>query len=465
MMSAYFPISPSEALLIGRCFGHYEAARRDREHAHFLFYLDRHLAPFTPQVSVEKMNPVGADSIPSDCRWFERPDDDSIPPVRTGYSSSDAQAYFLGCGGWTARVWRDQTARFLPQQLVELIDGLLVRRTLRELATYPPDCGRSWGQHQVALWQDPHGFADPQCNDTEDASKIAEQLTSLVSQKENDYAKLFHAGRLFGTLHYLCDCADATLWSDLFDWDGEDQNLEEEVGQVLALEVGYWEPMGWDTFCGMADEAIGKLLASGTLPLSSPARSILRAPWDSSSGGGPAAAIFDTRTLSRFREAVAMAMGDIMAVTRKGTEATVEMPIGPTLPQYLRLTSNSPVEKIGPLITWIEEAMVRGNTPPAESIVSMLAPGIEALTKRIRPIEFGQRAKSGELTEVLHAIASRGSENERRFANLALSLHKAYRNAVQHQFDRFSCTLQEAFTFLQTMKTLLHLSNEIVGGA
>jgi hypothetical protein len=65
---------------------------------------------------------------------------------------------------------------------------------------------------------------------------------------------------------------------------------------------------------------------------------------------------------------------------------------------------------------------------------------------------------------ILHQRMQSNDPLERRFASVALTLHKAYRNPVLHNFDNFKCSLDEARFFLLGVRTLLGLVDRIKGG-
>ena len=54
-----------------------------------------------------------------------------------------------------------------------------------------------------------------------------------------------------------------------------------------------------------------------------------------------------------------------------------------------------------------------------------------------------------------------GTEDEQRFASIAITLYKCYRNSVAHDFEKFQCSITEAGFFVVGMRTLLELSDRI----
>ena len=96
-----------------------------------------------------------------------------------------------------------------------------------------------------------------------------------------------------------------------------------------------------------------------------------------------------------------------------------------------------------------------------EYLVNCLAPAIEALAKKLWPNEFDQNSRRGELRNVLRNHFATGSEAERRFSQLALTLYDVYRKPVAHEFGTFKCTWDEARFFHAGIRTLHTLSEEI----
>ena len=92
-----------------------------------------------------------------------------------------------------------------------------------------------------------------------------------------------------------------------------------------------------------------------------------------------------------------------------------------------------------------------------EDLVTRLAPTIDALAKRAWPQDFMPPGYRGELAGVISGRLHSPNELDRRFASIALNLHKAYRNPTQHQMDEFRCSFEEARFFLAGVRTLVDL--------
>lgn len=96
-----------------------------------------------------------------------------------------------------------------------------------------------------------------------------------------------------------------------------------------------------------------------------------------------------------------------------------------------------------------------------EDLIARLAPSIDALAKRVWPQDFMPPGFRGELAAVFHGRLNSPNNLDRRFASIALSLHKAYRNPAHHQMDDFRCSFEEARFFLAGVRTLVDLWRQI----
>ena len=97
----------------------------------------------------------------------------------------------------------------------------------------------------------------------------------------------------------------------------------------------------------------------------------------------------------------------------------------------------------------------------AATAVGMVSNGIEALAKRIWPIQSrSQQSRSPWMEELTFKLRS-GTEDEQRFASIAITLYKSYRKPVVHDLDKFQCSASEARFFVSGMHTLLELSDRI----
>ncbi|MHB8860996.1 MAG: hypothetical protein ACYC6N_01240 [Pirellulaceae bacterium] len=98
----------------------------------------------------------------------------------------------------------------------------------------------------------------------------------------------------------------------------------------------------------------------------------------------------------------------------------------------------------------------------AETVVCHLSPAVEAISRRTWPMDTSSPTKRNfKVAELLRTKLHRGADLERRFARIALALLDQYRNAVQHEFDTFECSLNEARYYTQAVRTLLDLSLRI----
>jgi hypothetical protein len=102
------------------------------------------------------------------------------------------------------------------------------------------------------------------------------------------------------------------------------------------------------------------------------------------------------------------------------------------------------------------EFMLNHDRKP-ESVMRVLSPLIEALARRFWPDDFQAhpRDRRWEVSGVLHRRLRDGpTESDRKFASVAISAYKQFRNPAQHDFEEFQCSEQEAGYFLSVVKVL-----------
>ena len=73
-----FNISPSEAVLIGRCMGEYIEARQDNEYANVLHFFWKWLSPVVPNFETSTTTPIAQDELPIELEWDEIGGDRSL---------------------------------------------------------------------------------------------------------------------------------------------------------------------------------------------------------------------------------------------------------------------------------------------------------------------------------------------------------------------------------------------------
>ncbi len=167
--------------------------------------------------------------------------------------------------------------------------------------------------------------------------------------------------------------------------------------------------------------------------------------------------------LAEARAAIRFALGTLLGRLADVDDAARERDRRSLTPRPYLLSSRASPEQIAGLIRMVEQTfgdLGDKNLQP-EYVVNCLANAIEGLAKKLWPTEFDQGSRKGELRNVLQAHFATGSEAERRFARLALTLYDVYRKPVSHDLGAFKCTWDEARFFHAGIRTLHTLSEEV----
>jgi len=121
-------------------------------------------------------------------------------------------------------------------------------------------------------------------------------------------------------------------------------------------------------------------------------------------------------------------------------------------PRAFKIPDDSPVEDIIRIVEQAEIFLSSGEpTVTPRFVVAGTGPAIEILTKQVWPNDF-KRKYPPTLSAVLHQHRDDTTEECQRFAHLALTLTRHYRNPASHEL--FECSPREAKFFLDGILTL-----------
>jgi hypothetical protein len=174
---------------------------------------------------------------------------------------------------------------------------------------------------------------------------------------------------------------------------------------------------------------------------------------------GPAYLLQDALSLAEARATIRFALGNLLGALREVDDAAQERDRRSLTPRPHLLNAGASANQIAGLIRMVEQTFSdRGDKSlQPEYVVNCTANAIEALTKRLWPKEFGQKG----LRKILLDHAAVGTQTERRFAQVGLTLYTVYRNPVAHELGTFKCTWDEARFFHSGIRTLHSLSEEV----
>jgi hypothetical protein len=132
-------------------------------------------------------------------------------------------------------------------------------------------------------------------------------------------------------------------------------------------------------------------------------------------------------------------------------------------PRAFQLMPSASDNQIEDAIAWAERNLsgIANDEVRPEQIMLCVSPAIEAVAKRIWPGDGGYY----KLRVVLADKVQRTqlvTPCESRFANVALTLYKSYRNPLAHNMDQHRYSYSEARYFVAGIRCLLDLSRSIV---
>ncbi len=473
--------------------GEYLEARQDNEYANVLRFFWKWLSPVVPNFEISTTTPIHQDELPLDLEWTEIGGDRSL-----AMDKEDPSVHYERTKTEITRTQWDRQKSSLLDLLGDLVDHFVAKSSQDELR-FPTNVGRTRAllvRERVASLvrrvdeMEPASFdvaeslydlkvsgeslfVTPESPDNEEA--VIAAVKRLMS--ENATEEYYLVGQLFGKAtatmermeQLFCDYSRAYYrdLSRLYD-DGTSPPGEYRNGKRL-WSFRHEEVLTSDYYYNVRD-----LLGQRLVRECSHAAAILgaeaarfetlesREPDD-----GQVDVLIKGRTrllrLAEARKAVWFVLGTLLGTLRDVDDAAQERDRSSLTPRPYLLSSRASPEQIAGLIRMVEQTFgdLRDKNLQPEYLVNCLANAIEGLAKKLWPKEFDQGSRKGELRNVLQAHFATGSEAERRFARLALTLYDVYRKPVSHDLATFKCTWDEARFFHAGIRTLHTLSEEV----
>jgi hypothetical protein len=469
---ALFNISPSEAVLIGCCMGEYLEARQDNEYANVLQFFWKWLSPVVPNFETSTTTPITEDELPQGLEWQKS--DRGFLALDAG----DGTVFYEKCASGITCTRCERTRSSLLNLLADLVDPF-VTKSFNDNARFPSHENLARARQGednlrgVMKYLSEHGEDDPfeadifmahvastiqTPNSPDDTAAVLETINRLIS--ENAIEDYFLIGRLFGKTSATLERWEQSLYSDPFfcylpeaEYRNEKRMWSYRKDQVLTDEY---------------HANVKSLLGARLVQECSHAVSVLRVESNRAVSTeydepNPVGLLRAGLCFAEARAAIWFALGNLLGTLRGVDNAARERDLRSLTPRPYMLSSRASAEQIAGLIRMVDETFSDPgdkNLQP-EYLVNCLANAIEGLTKRLWPKEFDQDSRKGELRNVLQAHCATGSEAERRFSRLALTLYDVYRKPVSHGLGVFRCTWEEARFFHAGIRTLHKLSEEI----
>ena len=472
-----FFVSPTESLLIGLCLGGYLQRKEYGVDVHFLDVVESWLKPFVPAFNKTRRFAITAEEIPEDVELSGESDDShgrspTHPNMIFGIGPAGAFCVVFDCD---RKSLLDLLNAFLGKHIVRApIDGLL----------YPAVEKRGLPQ----VWMEVQATIREACEKgditvvtgrcgEENGEAIAHRLEELI--QFNECGDTFSVGRGFGRAvtmfedfaerltrleqsHVLgldrCDGLEAGIGPEDLGFDIEDSECQSELDVILhRAELAVYPTILQDLVVSSLVKRsmyAERCLADCSLPP-------LAWSWQND--------VFETnhdaaiQHVNRSRMKLWLAFGELLGFLRDADSLARSAEWTSAAPRSFRELFDASGDKVR---NAIRDAELVLSTDTSENVaaktVGMLANGIEALAKRIWSIQSSSSQQTQTLMQELMSKRQSGSEDEQRFASIAITLYKSYRNPVVHEFDKFQCSVNEARFFVLGMRTLLELSDRIL---
>lgn len=434
-----FTLSFSEAMLLGFCLEEYQAGASRR----FIRCLKERLSAFVPSLARIQYQAIQDSELPDDIEWKDW----------IGYSRATPNATYSRTEEGTGRTVWDNSRRSLITLIVESLEPVLALDNWdRVLYVSSADQAKQWFDLcSVDEWQ-------PNIQGADSVESIKEFITRLIA--ENEAAQPFEIGCLFGQLVIAFRHLEVGAYR---------AERGDEIVDILPTETLMGKPVEYFStiqFHEARRRVIEELLKRRDVQYCHHAQSILTNElWRTQSSGTPE---FDVDGMVAEMKVslppIWLAIGSLLEMfSRMDTEAK-HVPEAADDSRMFLLRPDSTADRIRGAISQAEETLrSEKSSRSPESIVTGLAPAIEALAKRAWMTEFptdrnGRRA----LVSILDRKRSTGTDVEKRFARIAQMMYDTYRNPSAHDFDRFQCSWTDARFFVTGVRNLLEISDLLV---
>ena len=446
------------------------------------------LKPFIPDFSTFRQISITKDEIPDDVVFSGESDD-----LQFGRSPTNPNMTFaIGSSGPFCMVFDCERKSLLV--LLSVLLGEHIVRSPAESILYPAAekhdfprlfqelCVKCPGHHPAEVQ---HWLKERQGE--ENSNAICERLVELMGYNEcND---TFRLGRDFGRVVAMCEDLAERL-TKLEWWDVESAAMETRFPRTIEEdfdpdvddwgttddldESEYHSALDGILYRGQLESYATVLKGLGTNPLVQRSMYAVQCLADCSLPQMEWCVdekFFDHKQrdaiqhANRSRMRLWLAFGELLGFLRNVDSLARTAEWTSTSPRTFRELFDTSGDKVRRAVRDAEVALSEETSGEevAAKVVGMLANGIEALAKRVWPIQpsHSQQSHQNGLSRELWSKLESGTETEQRFASIAITLYKQYRNPIVHDLEKFRCSLNEARFFVMGMRTLLELSERI----
>lgn len=152
-----------------------------------------------------------------------------------------------------------------------------------------------------------------------------------------------------------------------------------------------------------------------------------------------------------------LSFGEVLGMLRDADQDLCQKESLLLSPRSLGLIAGNTPDKVMERILKIEQEYSEDPSQSPENIVNLLGSTIEALARRVWPLDFQNHSFRGGFTSILSGRMQSRCSLDRRFASIALTLYKQYRCPQSHDMDSFHCTAEEARFFFAGIRALIQL--------
>lgn len=132
-------------------------------------------------------------------------------------------------------------------------------------------------------------------------------------------------------------------------------------------------------------------------------------------------------------------------------------------PRAFQLVADDTPDSLIAQIQIVEKDVAGSRNADPKDLILRLSPLVEGITRRIWANDFRSGADVSLASLLGDKLSNRSNSSplEHRFARIARCLHLSYRNPMQHRFDDFHCSFDEARFFVAGVRALVDLWRQI----
>ncbi len=465
-----FPISKSEAVLIGRCVEFYLQANENGFTTPLSAVIDHYLKPFLP--AQEPFEVIESVTLPADVDWIVEPGEGNRTEI--SYSRATPSVIYVRTGSVQGAVSFGRKKKFLDQLLIEWVKELLPSGYERWFLT--PE------EELTAFIRD---VSNPRVQDegvaSEEYKAIADEIELLFSGSLNESTReCFEVGKtlaqlLIGVQRVLCDIQQFHFvgYPQIGEFDDEDSLIFHAIADSQAIEPlcfrefispGEWATESLVNLTKLAELECVERCTQAALWLHKLIQDVRLLPedlHDPVSDGLGLGEFGDFICLAHNIRGFAMLLqGELSGRHHQEDDERARLDARSFCPRMLRLSANSQLGKVHGSLTYLQDnyfTSMISNDPGM--VVTLLKDGIEAIIKAIWPSDF-----EGKTT--LSVVLKRRIATEKgaafMLAQTAMHLHKTYRNPSTHEFNTFNVTLGQAYAFVGEMLVMAESAESIL---